>query len=284
MQRFQLTLTMAVCAMLASGQTKVDLKSQSKGADFSGQATKPFETGAVLPSTCNVGQMFFNTAAPNGRNMFGCVSANIWLEQTGTGGAPSIQIGGTTVGARGVINFIQGPGVTQAISDTGMSIAIQSSVDTATVQTRTSDQSGSALLCTSTTASASTHVCGLSPALTIYTVGMVVRWKPDVDGSGGPTTLNLDALGDVPVKMADGITNPSVGDIRGGGMQQVWYDGASFRLLDRNVTPGVLGETRPSCTAAARGRLWFVANSIGTADSFSLCSRDAAGAFAWRAF
>ena len=284
MQRFQLTFAMAVWTVLALGQTKVDLKSQSKRVDFSGQATTPFETGAVLPATCTAGQMFFNTAAPSGRNMFGCVSANIWLEQTGTGGAPSIQIGGTTVGARGVINFIQGPGVTQAISDTGMSISIQSSVDTAILQTRPGEQSGSALLCASNTASATAYVCGLSPALTVYTVGMVVSWKPDVDATGGATTLNLDALGDVPVKMADGITNPSAGDIRGGALQRVWYDGASFRLLDRNVTPGVLGETRPSCTASVRGRLWFVATSIGTADSFSLCSRDAAGTFAWRAF
>ena len=281
MRGLQLIVTTA-CAVVVLGQTRVDLKSQSKRVDFSGYATTPFETGAVLPATCTPGQMFFSTAASSGQNVFGCVSTNTWLEQAGTGGIPSIQSDGVAVGARAVLNFIPGPGVTHAISDTGQTIAIQSSVDSAVLQTRPGEQSGSSLLCTSNTASPTAYACALSPALGVYTTGMVLHWNPDVDGTGGPTTLNVDALGDVPVRLADGVGDPAPGDIRGGTLLSLWYDGTVFRWMERTVEPGVFGESRPACDTSVRGRLWFVAGTTGVADTFSLCARDSAGVFAWR--
>jgi hypothetical protein len=60
-------------------QTLVDLRTQGKSIDFSGAAsTKPSQTGTVLPSTCSVGATFFNTAAPAGRNLYGCTATNTW--------------------------------------------------------------------------------------------------------------------------------------------------------------------------------------------------------------
>jgi hypothetical protein len=35
---------------------------------------------------------------------------------------------------------------------------------------------------------------------------MMLHWQPDVNGTGVPTTLNVDALGAVPLKLADGLT------------------------------------------------------------------------------
>jgi len=73
--------------MVGSGQTTIDLKTQSRNVDFSTSAsTKPFQTGNAMPSSCTTGQMFFLTIAPAGANLYGCVSTNTWsLESGGTG-------------------------------------------------------------------------------------------------------------------------------------------------------------------------------------------------------
>ena len=60
-------------------QTLVDLRTQTKSIDFSSAlSTKPFQTGSALPATCSVGATFFNSAAPSGRNLYGCTSLNTW--------------------------------------------------------------------------------------------------------------------------------------------------------------------------------------------------------------
>jgi hypothetical protein len=44
---------------ILSAQTRLDLRSQIKSADLSSVgATKPAQTGGVLPSTCGVGEIF----------------------------------------------------------------------------------------------------------------------------------------------------------------------------------------------------------------------------------
>jgi hypothetical protein len=67
---------------VASAQTQVDLRTQSKSIDFSGMPTKPFQMGSSLPATCSVGQAFFNTAAPPGTNLYVCTAVNVWTQQT----------------------------------------------------------------------------------------------------------------------------------------------------------------------------------------------------------
>ena len=67
---------------LTFGQTQVDLRTQSKSVDFSGaNATKPFKSGTLLPSTCGAGEMFFKTDAPPGANLYGCSALNSWTLQ-----------------------------------------------------------------------------------------------------------------------------------------------------------------------------------------------------------
>src|SRR5277367_2926537 len=92
---------MLVVAVVAAGQTLVDLKTQSKSVDFSQtNFTKPFQTGSTLPSLCSVGQMFFSTSATAGQNIYGCVSTNIWALQAGGsgggggGGGPGVTVRG----------------------------------------------------------------------------------------------------------------------------------------------------------------------------------------------
>lgn len=83
------TTLWAVSIAVVSGQTAVDLRMQSKDVDFSAAAsTKPFQTGASIPSTCAAGQMFFLTSAAAGSNVYGCTASNVWsLEGGGTGGS-----------------------------------------------------------------------------------------------------------------------------------------------------------------------------------------------------
>jgi hypothetical protein len=52
-----------------------------------------------------------------------------------------------------------------------------------------------------------------------------------VNGQGGPTTLNVDTLDATPVKLADGVTDPTAADLASGRLYDVWYDGSAFRLM-----------------------------------------------------
>lgn len=224
----------------AFGQTEIDLRTQSKSIDFTAAAfTRPIKTGTSLPATCTPGDMFFQTNAPSGLNVSGCVSTNTWALQSGGGGgggAFTIQNNGTVVGARGVANFISGTGVLNAISDTGSQINIQQSVDTAVIPSKTTAQSGSLWLCNSASGSATAYTCAMSPTLQTYSTGMVLNWKPDVNGSGGATTLNVDTLGLAAVKESDGATNPTSSDIVSGHLYPIWYDGTVFRLPNSVAT------------------------------------------------
>jgi hypothetical protein len=84
------TTLWALSVVIASGQTAVDLRTQSKDVDFSGAAsTKPMQTGAAIPATCAPGQMFFLTTAPAGSNVYGCEATNVWALESG-GGAGAI--------------------------------------------------------------------------------------------------------------------------------------------------------------------------------------------------
>jgi hypothetical protein len=277
---------LVLLAVAAAAQTQVDLRSQSKSVDFSGaNPTKPMAAGTVLPSACSTGQMFFVTTAPAGQNVYGCTTTNIWsLEAGGSGGGGGVTVenAGSSVGAASTLNFSVGAGVTQAISETGSTALIQSGADTGVVESLVRAQSGSPLLCASASGSSTAYTCSMSPTLTVYTAGMTLDWVPDVTGSGGATTLNVDTLGAISLRLADGATNPGPADAVAGRLYGVWYDGAVFRISGPVVPAGVLGEALPACGTAVRGRLWFVAGATGVKDSLSVCAKDATNAYLWR--
>ncbi len=77
----------ALFSVSVFGQTVIDLRSQTKNVDFSGApSTRPAKTGTALPATCNVGEVYFNTAASAGSNWYGCVAPNTWSVEGGSGG------------------------------------------------------------------------------------------------------------------------------------------------------------------------------------------------------
>jgi hypothetical protein len=232
-----------VMVMLASwsaaAQTQIDLRTQAKSVDFSGaNSTKTLKTGTALPSTCVLGEVFFNTSAPAGANLYACTAANTWSVQgtTGTAGALQVENYGSMVGARGTLNVIPGAGLTTVMTDTGSQINVQLALDSAVEETQPNEQSGAALLCSSSGGQSSNYQCAMSPTLDSYGSGMLLHWIPDVNGAGGATTLNIDTLGAVPVKMPDGVTNPSSTDIAGGRLYSIWYDGASFRMASSQAS------------------------------------------------
>src|SRR5260370_6319173 len=83
------SLLVVFYAALFSGQTEVDLRTQSKSVDFCGAtATKPFKSGTVFPSVCSVGEMFYKADAPAGSNLYACTSLNAWTLETS--GSPPV--------------------------------------------------------------------------------------------------------------------------------------------------------------------------------------------------
>jgi hypothetical protein len=283
---YKITWLTVLIAVSAAAQTQVDLRTQSKAVDFSAaNLTKPMAAGTALPSTCSTGQMFFVTSASAGQNVFGCTATNSWsLEAGGSGGggALTVENAGSPVGAASTLNFSVGAGVTQAISETGSTALIQSGADTGVVESLVRAQSGSPLLCASSSGSATAYTCSMTPTLTAYTSGMTLDWKPDVTGAGGAATLNVDTLGTISLRLADGATNPGPADAVAGRLYSIWYDGAVFRISGPVVPAGVLGEALPTCGAAVRGRLWFVAGATGVKDSLSVCAKDSTNAYLWR--
>jgi hypothetical protein len=159
--------------------------------------------------------------------VYGCTATNVWLAQ----GNLSVKSSAVAVGSRSTANFIAGAGMLSTLSDDGAEINIQSALDTAVVQTQPGEQSGSALLCASSSGSATHYACSMNPTLAAYTSGMALHWKPDMAGAGGPTTLNVDTLGTRSLKESDGATDPASTDIAAGKLYNLWYDGSVFRFL-----------------------------------------------------
>src|SRR5579872_2512494 len=159
----------ALLAAAADGQTRLSLDSQTKNVDFTKAAfTRPVKTGTTLPSTCSVGDLFFQTSASAGSNLYGCASANTWTPESG-GGSLAVDNNGTLVGSRNTINLIGGLGVLNTISDTGAQINLQQSVDTSVIPSKATAQSGVMWLCSSAGGSSSAYTCALSPTLQAYT-------------------------------------------------------------------------------------------------------------------
>jgi hypothetical protein len=128
--------------------------------------------------------MFFKTDAPAGRHVYGCVNIDTWQLQVGAGEV-TVENRGTVVGTQAIQNFVVGPGLGNALTDSGTRINIQQNVDTALIQTRAAAQAGSSLLCAPAGGSGSACTCSMNPTLAAYTPGMVLFLKPDVSSAGG---------------------------------------------------------------------------------------------------
>ena len=70
------------------GQTNVNILNQVKNPDFSSYPfTRPITVGTALPSTCQLGQLYFDSAAAAGVNLYACTATNVWSLEAGNGGS-----------------------------------------------------------------------------------------------------------------------------------------------------------------------------------------------------
>jgi hypothetical protein len=86
-RRIGKSLLILLTAMpFAGAQTKIDLATQSKHVDFSGaNSTKPAKVSTAIPAMCSIGEIFFDTNAPAGQNLYGCTATNTWNQLGGNG-------------------------------------------------------------------------------------------------------------------------------------------------------------------------------------------------------
>jgi hypothetical protein len=200
-------------------------------------------TGA--PATFNAGQLQGRTLAatlPSDLQYLGWNSAaGQWEPKTLAGAGVSVATDGTTAGTGTTLNFVTGPGLTNSIVPGPGQINLQIGLDTAVIASLPELQSGSALFCGSASNSTSSYQCSLNPTASAYTAGMILHWRPDLNGAGGATTLDVDQLGAVPLKQADGTTNPGGTDIVAGRLYELWFDGTAFRIMAG--MPGSLADT-----------------------------------------
>ncbi len=160
-----------------------------------------YATGTSQPSgSCQVGQMYFNTAANKAYN---CTSTNTWSEITSSGsGLPD-------PGANGIVKRTA----------------------TNTTAAAKADDLSSPMFCIDSGTSDS-YACNLSPAITTYSIGAHYRFKANTANTGA-ATLNLNGIGAVPIKnVARGGATSDVtdNDIRAGQWVDVVYDGTNFQM------------------------------------------------------
>lgn len=217
----------AVCAV--SGQTLINLGTQARNIDFSSEPfTRPEKTGTTLPSTCSVGYLFFNTAAPAGQNLYGCVSTNTWNVLSGGGG-----------------NFLTDPGANGIVvrtapnTTTAVAAPVGTVVGTTDTQTLTNKSIDASEIATGTFASAR------MPAFTgdvITSAGSTVTTLTTVNSSPGTYGDSAHSL-QITVDGKGRVTSVTPIAITGGGGS----GGAG-------ITTGTLASLPSSCTT---GTLYF---------------------------
>jgi hypothetical protein len=134
---FGVWLVGATQLQMLQGQTQVDLRTQSKSVDFSGaNTTKPFKSGTTLPATCGVGEVFFQTNAPAGLNVYGCTAVNSWTLLSA--GVLAGDVTGTP--SASTVTRLQGRSVASTAPTNGQSLAWNSTSSNWTPQTVTGTQ------------------------------------------------------------------------------------------------------------------------------------------------
>ncbi len=103
--------------------TSINLATQGRNADFSTfPFTRPVSVGTTLPSTCQVGQLFFNTTAAPGSNLYGCTAANNWTTLSSSNApAPQITLNPTSLSFGTQTTLTTSAAQTISVQNTGTS-------------------------------------------------------------------------------------------------------------------------------------------------------------------
>lgn len=227
-----------------SAQTQVDLRTQTKSADLSSVGpTKPAQTGSILPLTCSQGQIFFLTTAPPGTNIMACTSTNQWTASGG--GALEVGVNGASAGIATILNLIPGTYVTQTIACAGGGMcSYQPDVDTTRIPANAAIQAGQLLAVISSSSSGTTYtgVMAANDPLAAYAANQQLIWNVgSTPCAGGAMTLNIDGLGAIPLKLADGVSNLVPAQCAANAQLPITYDAVNtvFRGQSAPVSSGI---------------------------------------------
>lgn len=222
---------LAFCALAipAAAQTQINYATQTQ------PLSRPVQTGTVLPSICNIGELFVNTAAPAGQNLYACLSQNIWTLQSSGGGSGG---GSGNAGATVTTTFSTTPTFTCPSATLGTVVSFRLNAD----------------LSANITSSALSNCTGNSSLSSILTFVFTQAT------SGGPYT----------VTMPTGFSQAcQVSPIAGADTNMTFsWDGVTAHLISCQASagPGICPHMSGSCGVAtlSSGTATVNTNTIGT--------------------
>jgi len=71
-------------------------------------------------------------------------------------------------------------------------------------------------------------------------------------------------------------------DLGGGTSDYMKTDSTGGLLYGLGIRANATNTARPTCDSTVRGQTWFVEGGAGVADTYAVCAKDAANAYAWR--
>ena len=149
-----------------------------------------------------------------------------------SGGSPTIEVNGSTIGTRSIINFIAGAGTVQTGADTGTQINIQTSPDSAITQLKANLQSGTAPnICTSASGSGTVYTASCATTLTALATEQIIWWNIDHVSASTTPTLNVDTLGAQTVTDSLGNALATTTTLAAGMQVPIWNDGTNWRVM-----------------------------------------------------
>lgn len=151
------------------------------------------------------------------------------------------------------------------------------SSDTAVMLTQVTAQAGTPMKCTDAGGSGSTYGCRMRPAPGDYTDRQPVIFTPATACAGGPTLLNINAMGAKPIYKVDGTMNPSANDCRAGQPMLLFYNaslnggnGAFEIASELKNSPASLNVGRAIASAATIGPTAPLTHVTGTAQIINI--------------
>jgi hypothetical protein len=191
-----------------------------------------FTGGSAVP-----GLQAIPACANDGGHALVYVSHTLTCETITGGGSgyTTIDVGGTPLTQRAILNFASSSTITQACADNSIATRTDCNpgVNTTAIPTVTALQQGDAMSCISTNGTQAytcTPVTGVGAGPTALKAGMFIPIYVDTSSTGGAVTLNFETLGIKSVKQSDGSTNPASGQIVANAPNWLAYDGTLFRL------------------------------------------------------
>jgi hypothetical protein len=196
--------------------TIINLATQGRNADFSNlPVTRPVTVGTTLPATCVVGQMFFNSAAAAGQNLYACTSVNTWTQLAGGGNGanPQVSVNKSSITFPGQTITTKSAAQTITLTDSGTSFLTITSI--AATGPNASDF---AVSNTCPTIVASGGTCTISVSFTPSIVGPETAAVSIVDSAAGsPHVISLTGTGQNLITSGGLTVNPTATRSQNGG-------------------------------------------------------------------